>query len=85
MFKECPVLDESCDGCTTGQVDCEQTPKGNNIWLEGLKMSPDVYRVEQKVEALGARPIKNCFNNRWNFLMCPGETSDTYLSLTKNL
>jgi hypothetical protein len=40
-----------------------------------------MYREDHKVVRLFANK-KNFFNNRWNLnLRCPGETSDTYLTI----
>jgi hypothetical protein len=45
----------------------------------------DIYRG-RTTKLVGWGPIKNFFNNRRNLnLRCPGETSDTYLSLDKHL
>jgi hypothetical protein len=39
MFKDCPVVDESYDGCTSSQVDCEEIPIGNNFLAASTECS----------------------------------------------
>jgi hypothetical protein len=40
LFKDCPVLDESFEGCTTGQVDCEISNKNTEEYREDHKVVP---------------------------------------------
>jgi hypothetical protein len=32
LLKDCPALDETFEGSTSGQVDCELSPAGNTIF-----------------------------------------------------
>jgi hypothetical protein len=37
LLKDCPALDETVEGSTSGQVDCELSPAGNTLFNYILK------------------------------------------------